>query len=822
MGKAVPRLLWSLCALARGLALDAGSLRAQAPNEFDFDTTQLVVTPIPPNGPTHVITTPVTYTGQNLTLHAPLTVRAGGELRLVRSVLRVFGDVLLEEGGRITVLDSSLLLPLQFQHQFDYRNEGGLLHTERAVIGTTRNGGGLYLTQFLNLRGTWLARQTVMQSMGVILADGRSGWGGNPAWKGGSVFAEGLYEGEGADAVHMTGMGDVVLVDGTANVGFYFDAAASGQPGAATVDLESRMPVTMVYGDAAVHAGVTSPIAAHPCRIELLNHRSPTWSFFANNVTTNGALKTVTLRNAEDIICNFRGTDLVGSPVLGGPWASHYGELPGLPSTTPPGFHAVPPACSVRLGNVQIQSGPLVSDWNRIRAWGLYSAGAGTDLSVTGPTHMAELRLGGGQMSLVGTGSFDMAVFCDVVQLFGNANLQIRNAALGQFGTFASVTGLIEANENSTCTITDTRTSVVRLKTTGPGASITGQNVFGAEKLILESGGGGSVQITSAAPSQNWDLQNSGFESPLLPGGLPPHWAASAVSGSLVVDAAPGSAGTRSFEFVGQAPGSYLRKALSLPPGTAVTVIGAAKVLQAPPPGSPLSLEMSQGASVRSATLGTALAGQWQRVHLPLFVSAALTQPSLLSFRAAGAPAAVRLDDVRVHVGSWWEDDNLLNLDMEMPCRDLGIQPDYLRAPDGWSVYQTSCVSDANVVRPGAAPGSRSVKATLRAASGNIYKNLTFLRPGDRVLLRGWVRGVSPNPGANIQVIIGNGANFYLVGFGPNQHSGPKACDGVWRQFQMTYLVPVNPSYTRIDLGTFDVAGTEAWFDDITVEVQPQ
>ena len=167
-----------LHATAAWLVLCA-TTRAQAPNEFDFDTTQLAVTTIPPNAATHTIAASVTYTGQNLELRASLTVRAGAELRLVRSVLKVFGQIVMEEGSRVTVIDSSLLLPCQFQRHYELVNEGGLLHTERAVIGSTYAGGTLYQTGMLHQRGTWLARHTTMQGLFTLLGDGRGGWAGD-------------------------------------------------------------------------------------------------------------------------------------------------------------------------------------------------------------------------------------------------------------------------------------------------------------------------------------------------------------------------------------------------------------------------------------------------------------------------------------------------------------------------------------------------------------------------------------------------------------------------------------------------------------------
>jgi hypothetical protein len=809
-----------LRALAACCATACGPLAAQVANEFDFDLSQRPATAIAPNGASHTITSLVTYANQNLTLQAPLVIANGAELRLVGSVLKVFGSILLQDGGRITVIDSSLLLPNTFQGQYEIRQEGGLLYCERAVIGSTRPGGpaGLCQTRYLHLRGTFLARHTALDALVTVLSDGRNGWFGDPRFKGGSVFGDGVYEGEQTDAIHLTGMGDVSLARGTMNIAYYFDAAASAGPSSTTVDLESRTPVTTVIGDPLVHSGVTVPVAGCPYRLELRDHRSPSWQLFAVNASSGGPLQTITLRNAEDVSCCLRGTNLAGSPVLGGPWASHYAVLPGLPSTSRPGYHALPPGCSVRLGNVQFQSGSGPNDWNRIRAWGLYSRGAGTNLAVTGPSHIGEIQLEDGQMTFTGTSSFDMEVFANTVRLSGTANLRLTNGAIGQFG-YQSVVALVEAKDASTFTLTNVRAGPVRLRTTAPAASIVVDNVFGAQNLVLDNAAGGTITVHQAAPTQNTDLQNLDFESSLLTGNVPPYWAASSVGGSLAADSAPGSTGARCYELVAQAANATLQKQLTLPAGTFVTVLAAAKVLQAPTGGATLRLEASNGTTTTGKALDVSSPNAWQRVHVPLLTVGSPGSPTIVRFVAGGLPATVRLDDVRVLVGSWWEVDNLGNLDFELGCRTRGTAPLHSATPDAWASYQLDCSPAPGVVRPGST-GAQSVTAMLQAESGNLYKDLTFLRRGDTAVVRGWVRGVSSNPAANIAAIIGDGPNYHVYQYGPNQHSGPMPCDGAWHQFLLTYVVPVDPTYTRFDLSIYDAPGTQCWFDDVTVEIR--
>jgi hypothetical protein len=154
----------------------ADAAAAQAPNEFDFDTTQLPLTTIPPGSGTLQIASRVAYTAQNLQLVANVVVQNGGEFVLDRSHLRLRGNLTIQRGGRVTVLDSSLLVASDYSGQFGLIIEGGLLHTERAVIGSAYVNNTIHHMRFLHLRGTWLARQTTIQATGALLANGPQGW----------------------------------------------------------------------------------------------------------------------------------------------------------------------------------------------------------------------------------------------------------------------------------------------------------------------------------------------------------------------------------------------------------------------------------------------------------------------------------------------------------------------------------------------------------------------------------------------------------------------------------------------------------------------
>jgi hypothetical protein len=793
----------SRATLLAALLLATGA-SAQAPNEFDFDTTQLPVTTVAAGSGTVFISSPVTYTAQNLQLNANLVVQNGGELVLQRSHLRVRGDVTIQRGGRITVVDSELLLPCDFTGQFTLWNEGGLLHTERAVLGGAYSNV-IHAARFMHLRGTWLARHTTLQLMGVVIANGANGWYGNPAHRGGSIFADGLFEGDYADAIHMCGVGDAELTNGTMNVGFYYDASAAGQPSAATIDLQNTVPLDAVYGDPAVHEGVTHPVVGALCRLKLSRHRSAGWQFFVTNATQNGPLCTLTLRNTRDAIFGVTCENVTGSPVLGGPWSSYYSELPGLPSTQRPGFHAIPPTCSVQIGNVVFRSD--VNEWSRIMSWGLYLNGAGTNYTVAGPSTIAELMVWQGHVHLNGTRSYDLGLLSGVTVLRAGATLTADNISIGTHDPSLGFVGLIESNDNSSCAITQARIAPLRLRTTSPAASISAQNVIGTANIVTDVGSGGVVQVAQATSAQDWDLQNLSMD---VAGPAVPYWTVTGFSTNLVNDGAPGAPGNSSRELVAGAAGGSMRKTLTLPPDTYVMVVASTKLVQSSGPAP--ALRISQGGNVMTASLGTATAA-WRRTTGSL-VTVSGAGPTVVELVCNG-PATVRIDDVRLLVNSWWDNDNLANLDFEGQYRYRGVAPTYLPAPDAWRSSVAACEPDTGTTRPGAAAGSRSVRVGLDGY-GVVYKDLTFLRPGDQVVVSGWMRSVAPGGGVAAQ--IGEGSNWSIP-TGNNQQVIHYS-DGSWRQFTFTYTVPTNVTTTRLGLSGWGPAGTQCWFDDLTVSIQ--
>tara|TARA_R110002072_G_scaffold243682_4_gene402844 strand:- start:17381 stop:19801 length:2421 start_codon:yes stop_codon:yes gene_type:complete len=800
----------SLSLLATAASLSS-SLIGQAPNEFDFDTHEYGVTQISPNGPngtTHEIIGFVSYADARLELPADLIVRTGGELVLSNCELIVDGAVLLEDGSRLTVLDSSFLIHNDFQHQHEMTNHGGLLHTERSLFGSQGNNGLIPQCRFRHLRGTWVARHTVLQGLITQLSEGRHGWGGDPSLPGGTLWADGLYSGNRADAIHVGGLGDALLANGTMNVAFYYDAEGATQPIAATIDLDSTQPLSVVYGDPAVHDGVTASIPNFPRRLELRNHRSVTWQFFALNVAQTGPLHSLTLQNADDVIASFKGEDLAGAPILAGPWGTHYSQLPGLPSTGKPGFHSIPPDCSVQLGNVEFRSGPGVADWNRVLSWGVYLEGTGSNLSITGPTRIAEIYMDGGALSLQGTGSYDMGVIANTASLKGGANLTVSNGAIGDFAADSTLVALIHASEDSSCSISQVRAAPLRLKTNGGLSAITADDVIGVENVIIDTSGGGSVQLLSATAAQNTDLQNLDMEAA---GNGIPYWTSTGLSGVHSSSTAPGSLGSWSRELSTQSLPASVEKSLNLPPDTSVELYGSSSLLQGAAPQARIAQGPTQTFSPLPST-----GPSFERFFVAPFLTGS-NGPLLIGLDAAST-STFGVDDLHVQVASWWDNHNLANLSFEAGFRFTGRSPAFWSAPDYWSSTQAQSFADSANVRPGAAAGSTSARIVIDGATGAIYKDIDYLRAGDELVLEGWMRGIIATGPGWVRAGIGDGLSFWQPS--GNNVSTQLPVDGSWQWFSLTYVVPPNPTFTRLNLSAIGSAGMQAWFDDLTVVLQ--
>ena len=99
---------------------------------------------------------------------------------------------------------------------------------------------------------------------------------------------------------------------------------------------------------------------------------------------------------------------------------------------------------------------------------------------------------------------------------------------------------------------------------------------------------------------------------------------------------------------------------------------------------------------------------------------------------------------------------------------------------------------------------------------------MTFLRPGDRVLLRGWIRAdAPPNTVAYASVQIGEGNDYWK----PNGYNKGAEfyADGQWHQFTLDYTVPWPPlkmAFTKINVASWGATRNEIYVDDFSATIR--
>ena len=625
----------------------------------------------------------------------------------------------------------------------------------------------------------------------------------------------------------MSGLGDASLSNSVFNIGLF--VYADGQsPLATRLDLDTKNLIAWdVYGDAGTHADVTRPLPASPFRLQLASVVVPSWSLVTMNVTMGGPPVELVLDNAESLICNFHGRNITGSPRLGGDWSA-FPTAPGLPSTMVPGWHTMPPGASVGLGNVTFKAGTTPAS---IVSWGLYLSGAGTDVTVSGACHIAEVWLEDGKLSLDGGSEYSAGLAANTIELHGTASLTVRNGAIGEFGTFRSTSARVAAHGRSRCVIDRARISDVHFSTAREHLQNGSQNVDAAAIAItnaIEDGNlrtspsaGGSIWVGRSGPGEPYDLQNLDLDG-AIQGNAPAFWAVQSGSASKTSERRPGSTGSGGVRY--QSPSSAVAgmlKELRLSPGSQVHAFGWAKLGNSAGSGV-LDLRVEGHGLERRVLDGTP--GTWRLLHVPTYTVGSGETSTRVSLGASGASAFdVTVDDVRVRVANWWENDNLLNLDFDGGFRDRGRAPLFQPSPDAWRAWGARCLPEYSVRRPGAGAGTRSLKLTAQDVNGFIQKDLSFLAPGDRFTLKGWVRGDPAAGGAACytMVQVGEGHDYWNTANGVNK-KWSVAGDGQWHAFTIDYVVPAPPTkqaFTRISVVSWGAPGNVLFADDFSAVI---
>lgn len=329
------------------------------------------------------------------------------------------GNLILERDGVLELDDCTLEIVgrASREHLVDWR--GGRLITRNTVIGGAVRDGVPIHTVFHVYDGQWEAYDTTIQyAYGVSFhAETR-----------GVLRGERVRAGPRPDAIIASGKADITLVDSTfpMALGIYTNAG-----GKTTLDLPVGKPVDAVY-DGANLPGVEY-------RLSLTRHVVPyQWFVFLRRITMHRPPCEIVLRDCPRVLASVLGWNVQGELRL-----SNTLEQP------------------LRIGNVTLRKAdrPVA-----ISMWSIYFGGDETDLTVHGPTRVAELMHRGGKMRFIGTpGEHDLVLGCTTLEMSGNAKMSLENVHLGRPLSWTSVKAMGEVNVEGDAVLTGKNVSVNRV-----------------------------------------------------------------------------------------------------------------------------------------------------------------------------------------------------------------------------------------------------------------------------------------------------------------------------------------------------------------------
>jgi hypothetical protein len=313
---------------------------------------------------------------------------------------RVAGNIVLQTGGELTVRQAVVEILNTYSRQYALRWEGGTLVTDHVLLGGTKDGQGIRQSNLELLHGRWQAVDTQVRYVYGITFD-------PTGQRQGELHATRLTGGENSDSVIMNGNADVTLVDSEYDISLTMQAVG----GTARYALPIDQPLTTIIDSAAV------PGAAY--RLELIRTKVSLWFLFVGGTAMDGPATTVLLEDCPRIILSVMGGNLQGH------WH--------LPAVLRPALFDR----DVTVGNVTFRTARPT----RIPAWGVYLWGAGTDVTLRGPTTICELMLAAGKVTLQESQpgardaeatltTVDVGAMWDVAH--GDAQLMIRGAQLGR------------------------------------------------------------------------------------------------------------------------------------------------------------------------------------------------------------------------------------------------------------------------------------------------------------------------------------------------------------------------------------------------------
>lgn len=386
---------------------------------------------------------------QEIVLHEDVHVR--GPVQWRDAEMRVYGNIILHEGGELTIENSRVSLMCSYTREFRVQWDGGTLTTRNVTIGGAEQDGKVYQTYFEILRGAWESSDTTIRySSGVTMG-----------WTGGEVkfHAERLKRGPHPDSIIMScGAADVILKDSDFNISLAVSAARGGR---GYLELPVNQPITGVF-DASNIPGVSY-------RLELVNTTVDLWWVFFSGIQKDGPLTEVVLGRCPRLIPSIIAYDLQGELALPAPWPTRPEE-----------------ATELRIGNLKLRTtGQPVSTW----CWGLYVDGPRTDVVVRGKTNICELFLSDGRLLLEGEpGTYNALNACTTVEVGRRdaavlppgapgthdvppapVELVMRNVSLGRFARGDEIVGQLTAHGGGRIIVEHARCAPLKLITKADG-----------------------------------------------------------------------------------------------------------------------------------------------------------------------------------------------------------------------------------------------------------------------------------------------------------------------------------------------------------------
>lgn len=375
---------------------------------------------------------------------------------------KIRGDLIFEEGGVLTVENAVIELMNSYSKEFYYRWKGGTLVSRNTTIGGTLKDGVIYQSLFNIPDGLWESTDTTVRyTYGIWVGDGR-------------IRATNLMQGPNPDAICLTGKGEVILKDSCYDITLNVFAGKKAQE--VTIDLPVKTPITKIFDQ--------SNMPGAEYRLELINTVIPNWWFlFINGITTDGLPLDITLGDCPSIVPAVIGHDLKGEIHLPVPWTGKEADEPPPPVT---------------IGNLTI-----LSRENREFCWAVYLTGHQTDVTLLGPTLLAELCVYGGTVRFLGEeGTYNAHTTATVVDVGydgkeeGAPKLLMRNASVMPIQASENFTygdlikGQIKASGNATISIENCQMAPVTLITKDKGRiELRDVKMLGANPKLMPQGG---------------------------------------------------------------------------------------------------------------------------------------------------------------------------------------------------------------------------------------------------------------------------------------------------------------------------------------------